>query len=82
MESSGSANKNEIELFDDDKSRTKIIALAVREAVAVAFGVNDADWDAACRTIIQNELLTATEKITITALLNQKRQLKEQKEAK
>ncbi|RIA97263.1 hypothetical protein C1645_814345 [Glomus cerebriforme] len=69
MEGSGSTSKNEeIEGFEDDKSRTKIIALAVREAVAVAFGLNDADWDAACRTILQNQLLTSTEKTTIIAL--------------
>uniref|UniRef100_U9TH57 Uncharacterized protein n=1 Tax=Rhizophagus irregularis (strain DAOM 181602 / DAOM 197198 / MUCL 43194) TaxID=747089 RepID=U9TH57_RHIID len=53
MESSGSANKkDEIEGYEDDKSRTRIIALAVREAVAVAFGVNDADWNAASFPII------------------------------
>jgi hypothetical protein len=84
MESSSSADKKDgIEGFeDDDKSRTRIIALAVREAVAVAFGVKDADWNAACRSIIQNELLTSTEKSTIIALLNQKKQLNEKKEAK
>ncbi|CAB4374066.1 unnamed protein product [Rhizophagus irregularis] len=81
MESSGSANKkDEIEGYEDDKSRTRIIALAVREAVAVAFGVNDADWNAACRSIIQNDLLTTTEKSTIIALLNQKKQINEKKE--
>ncbi|GBC06481.1 hypothetical protein RclHR1_06870012 [Rhizophagus clarus] len=82
MESSGSTDKkNEIEGFEDDKSRTKIIALAVREAVSVAFEVDDADWNAACRSIIQNNLLTSTEKSTIIALLNQKRQISEKREA-
>ena len=75
MENSGSTNgKEENKELDDDKSRTKIVALAVREAVAVAFGVNDADWDAACRAILQNQLLTTTEKTTIIALLKQKKQ--------
>ena len=75
MENSDSANNKEgIKDFDDDRSRTKIVALAVREAVAVAFGVEDADWDAACRTILQNQLLTSTEKSTIVALLKQKKE--------
>ena len=75
MENPGSTHgKGEIKELDDDKSRTRIVALAVREAVAVAFGVDDADWDAACRAILQNQLLTTTEKTTIIALLKQKKQ--------
>ena len=75
MENPGSTNdKGEIRELDDDKSRTKIVALAVREAVSIAFGVNDADWDSACRAILQNQLLTTNEKTTIIALLKQKKQ--------
>ncbi|CAI2176845.1 474_t:CDS:1, partial [Funneliformis geosporum] len=66
-------DKEEIEKgIDDEKNRTRVIALAVREAMAVAFRVNQADWDAACRNILQNHLLTVEEKTTIIALLKQR----------
>ncbi|CAG8768893.1 13594_t:CDS:1, partial [Funneliformis caledonium] len=65
--------KEEIEKgINDEKNRTRVIALAVREAVAVAFGVNQPDWDAACRNILQNHLLTGQEKSTIIELLKQR----------
>nr|CAG8503277.1 4940_t:CDS:2 [Entrophospora candida] len=57
----------------DDASRTKVVAMAVREACEIAYlKKTQQDWEAACQAILQNELLTRTEKSTIISLLKSK----------
>ncbi|CAG8603685.1 8562_t:CDS:2 [Funneliformis mosseae] len=43
-------------------NRTRLVALAVKEAISVA---SQQDWEAACRMILQHKLLTWSEKNTI-----------------
>ncbi len=60
----------ETSLTSTDLNRGRIVALAVREACSVAsLGQNHQDWDAACRFILQNKLLTNKEKRTIINLI-------------
>ncbi|RHZ83195.1 hypothetical protein Glove_99g63 [Diversispora epigaea] len=55
---------------EQDTNRAHIVALAVREACTVAnMGKNQQDWEAACRFIMSNDLLTSREKVTIVSLL-------------
>jgi len=58
---------NEIlEVSENETNRARLVALVVREAIFVA---NRQDWDAACRMILQHNLLTWQEKSAIVALL-------------
>ncbi|CAG8618091.1 5292_t:CDS:2 [Acaulospora morrowiae] len=58
------------EIAEQDNNRARVVALAVREACAIAkLGQDKQDWEAACRMISENNLLTDKEKTTIVALL-------------
>ncbi|CAG8720577.1 3058_t:CDS:1, partial [Funneliformis caledonium] len=77
MTNSQSANsttkREEIEVTSfssTDSNRGQIVALAVKEACAVAsLGRNHQDWDAACKLISQNKSLTNNEKRAIITLI-------------
>ncbi|KAF0433771.1 sequence orphan [Gigaspora margarita] len=61
------------EIAEDDSSRARIVAFAVREACAIAYkGQSQQNWESACNVIMQNNLLTDTEKATVIALLQRK----------
>jgi len=65
--SSPSSDDSEIlEVSENETNRARLVALVVREAIFVA---NRQDWDAACRMILQHNLLTWQEKSAIVALL-------------
>ncbi|CAJ0913135.1 3920_t:CDS:1, partial [Entrophospora sp. SA101] len=60
-------------IIEDDASRTRVVAMAVREACEIAYlKKTQQDWEAACQAILENELLTRTEKSTIISLLKSK----------
>lgn len=68
----GDNNQNQIEenFTYEERNRTLIVALAVREACDVAsYGNKQHDWEAACRVISHNKLLTCSEKSMIINLL-------------
>ncbi|CAI2176609.1 4182_t:CDS:2 [Funneliformis geosporum] len=53
----------------EESNRTRIVALAVREACYVAnYGHKQHDWDSACQLILHNKLLTFSEKSMIITL--------------
>jgi hypothetical protein len=60
--------KEEVEgIIDSDRGR--IVALAVKDACNIAsLRPNHQDWNAACRFILQNKLLTEKEKNDIVNL--------------
>jgi hypothetical protein len=81
MSNSQSANKNEENeeekeertFSSTDSNRGYVVALAVREACKIAcIGSNHQDWDAACKFILNNKLLTDKEKNAIVNLLHGK----------
>ncbi|CAJ0625379.1 14864_t:CDS:2 [Entrophospora sp. SA101] len=64
------SNQNRNIIIEDDASRTRVVAMAVREACEIAYlKKTQQDWEAACQAILENELLTRTEKSTIISLL-------------
>ncbi|CAB4482596.1 uncharacterized protein OCT59_026874 [Rhizophagus irregularis] len=68
----GDNNQNQIEenFTYEERNRTLIVALAVREACDVAsYGNKQHDWEAARRVISHNKLLTCSEKSMIINLL-------------
>ncbi|CAJ0828673.1 2435_t:CDS:1 [Entrophospora sp. SA101] len=57
------SNQNRNIIIEDDASRTRVVAMAVREACEIAYlKKTQQDWEAACQAILENELLTRTEK--------------------
>ncbi|CAJ0905905.1 9144_t:CDS:2 [Entrophospora sp. SA101] len=64
------SNQNRNIIIEDDASRTRVVAMAVREACEIAYlKKTQQDWEAACQAILENELLTRTEKSTIISLI-------------
>lgn len=62
-------------IAENDTNRAKVVAAAVKEAYNYAKSknshhANSHDWEAACRMIMQNKILTCSEKSTIAALLH------------
>ncbi|CAJ0868998.1 13259_t:CDS:2 [Entrophospora sp. SA101] len=62
-------------IAENDANRARVVAAAIKEAYNCAkstkngHNTNNQDWDAACMMIIQNKILTCSEKSTIVALL-------------
>ncbi|CAI2163755.1 17533_t:CDS:2 [Funneliformis geosporum] len=57
------------EIIAEDSNRARIVAIAVASAVREA---SQQDWEAACRSILENKSLTESEKNCIVALLQDK----------
>ncbi|CAI2162403.1 7450_t:CDS:2 [Funneliformis geosporum] len=51
------------EIIAEDSNRARIVAIAVASAVREA---SQQDWEAACRSILENKSLTESEKNCIT----------------
>jgi hypothetical protein len=57
------------EINAEDPKRTQIVAAAVASAIREA---NQQDWEAACRSILENKSLMESEKNFIVALIKNK----------
>ena len=63
-------NNTEENNICEERYRTRVVALAVREACYVAnYSHRQHDWEAACKVILHNQLLTSSEKSMIITLL-------------
>ncbi|CAJ0644129.1 12752_t:CDS:2 [Entrophospora sp. SA101] len=65
-----STNSLDLEMIENDSNRAQVVATAVREAcnIAAASQNQQQDWEAACQRIMNNKLLTDSEKTAILAL--------------
>ncbi|CAG8484054.1 7678_t:CDS:2 [Funneliformis mosseae] len=67
VHNNGNPQTEENYIFEES-NRTRIVALAVREACYVANYHKQHDWDSACQLIFHNKLLTFSEKAMIITL--------------